>query len=180
MSTLATLTQQIEALCNEIDEVGGEIPADLLERFADIKASHEQKCGAYVAVISALHHNSAYYHNRAEILKRRANTCDRVEKAIKNRLVYQLTNEPNVPYVSKDGDKITLRDSPESLDLKILTRTRSFSNVLDSWYPKIIQPEFIDVVTLNCINTDKVKKFLQAGGKLDWAELKRDKHIRIT
>jgi len=179
MTTLATLTQQLEALCDEIDEVGGEIPGDLLERFADIKASHEQKCGAYIAVINTLQKNSAYYSMRAELLKRRAKTCENVEKAIKNRLVYQLTNEPNISYVSKDGDKISLRDSPESLELKIKLSSRNVSRVIEFEHDEI-PPEFCDLVVLKTVNTDKVKQYLKSGKKLDWAELKRDKHIRIT
>lgn len=179
MTTLATLTQQLESLCDEIDEVGGEIPQDLLDRFADIKASHEQKCGAYVAVINTLQKNAAYYSMRAELLKRRAKTCENVEKAIKDRLVYQLTNEPNISYVSKDGDKISLRDSPESLELKVKLSNRSVSRVLEFELEEI-PVEFYDLVVLKTLNTEKVKKHLQTGNKLDWAELKKNKHIRIT
>lgn len=179
MSTLATLTQQLETLCDEIDAVDGKIPEDILERFTSLQATHQEKCAAYVAVIGSLQHNAAYYSMRAELLKRRAKTCERVEKAIKDRLVWQLTNQPNIPYVSRDGDKITLRDSPESLELKIKTSSRSISRVLDSEFDAI-PAEFIDVVVLKTLNTEKVKKHLQDGNKLDWAELKQDKHIRIT
>lgn len=178
MPTLATLTQQLEALCDEIDSVDGAIPEDILERFTSLQATHQEKCAAYVAVIGSLQHNAAYYSARSELLKRRAKTCERVEKAIKDKLVWQLTNNPNIPYVSPDGDKIRLANSPESLELKVKTSSRSISRVID--YFDDIPLEFIDVVTLRTLNTDKVKQYLKDGNKLDWAELKTNKHIRIT
>lgn len=180
MTTLATLTQQFEALCDKIDSNDGLVPEDLLELFTDLQASHQEKCSAYVALLKVSQMNAAYYSARAEQLKQRAKMCETVEKSLKERLKYNLEQSPDLPWKTADGDRISLRDSPESLNLKILTSTRSFSKVIEPICLDQVPLEFIDVVTIKCLNTEKVKKHLQAGNELDWAELKRDKHVRVT
>lgn len=184
MSTLATLTSTIENLCAEIDDVmDGVIPEDLLERFADAQLAHAEKVSAYVGAVKALQYNAAYYSDRAELLKRRAKTCERVEKAIKDRLTYQIQMHPDMPWRNKEGDKIALRKSPESLVCDIKTYSRSFSNVIDSvvelGYSDML--EFVDVVQVATLNKDKVKNYLKAGNSLPWARLENNHvHIRIT
>lgn len=179
MTTLAVLTNQLEQLCDEIDAAQDAIPEDLLDRFADAKAAVEVKCSAYIGALRALQHNAAFYSERAELLKRRAKTCERVEKAIKDRLLWQLSTYPDVPYKSAEGDRIALRDNPESLELKILTSTRQFNKVIESIDADKVPPEFTDLVTVRCLNTDKLKAALKNGLKLEWAELKRGRHVRI-
>lgn len=181
MSTLATLTQRFEALCDEIDANGGLVPEGLLERFTDLQASHQEKCSAYVALLKVSQMNAAYYSARSEQLKQRARTCELAEKSLKERLKYNLEQSPDLPWKTAEGDRISLRDNPESLELKILTTTRSFSKVIEPLRSSDVVPvEFIDMVSIKCLNTEKVKQYLKDGGKLDWAELKRGKHVRIT
>lgn len=179
MTTLAVLTNQLEQICDEIDLSQDVIPEDLLDRFADAKAAVEVKCSAYIGALRTLQHNAAFYSERAELLKRRAKTCERVEKAIKDRLLWQLTTYPDIPYKSAEGDRITVRDNPESLDLKILTSSRQFNKVIESIDADKVPPEFVDLVTVRCLNTDRLKAALKDGLKLDWAELRRGKHVRI-
>lgn len=179
MSTLAVLTNQLEQLCDEIDAAQDVIPEDLLDRFADAKAAVEVKCSAYIGALRTLQHNAAFYSERADLLKRRAKTCERIEKAIKDRLLWQLSTFPDVPYKSVEGDRIALRDNPESLELKILTSSRSFNKVIDAVDADKVPAEFLDLVTVTCLNTDKLKAALKEGLKLDWAALRRGKHVRI-
>lgn len=184
MTTLATLTQAIENLCYEIEDVGdGAIPDDLLERFTSAQMAHADKVSAYVGAVKSLQYNAAYYSDRAELLKRRAKTCERIEKEIKERLVYQIQTHPDLPFKSAEGDKIALRKSHESLVCDIKTYSRSFSNVLDNIvelsYDDVLQ--FTDVVQVLCLNKEKVKEHLKSGYELKWARLKDDNvHVRFT
>jgi Siphovirus Gp157 len=182
MPTLATLTQQLEALCDEVDDCMDELPAELLERFASAKLSHAQKCDAYVAAIKGLQHNAAYYSARAEQLSKRAKTCERIERAIKDRLVYTINANPNLVFKSTDGDKLAVRNNPESLSLSVPLRSRSFSNVIENVvemnYPDI--PEYLDIAQVPILNTAKVKAFLQSGGELSFAKLETKQHLRVT
>lgn len=183
MSTLATLTQTIENLCHEIDDVmDGQIPDDLLERFTNAQMAHADKVSAYVGAVKSLQFSQAYYSDRAELLKRRAKTCERIEKSIKDRLVYQIQTHPDLPWRNKEGDKIALRKSPESLVCDIPTFSRTFSNIIDgvvdlSHYELM---QFVDVLQVTVLNKEKVKQELKAGRQLSWARLKDDQvHIRI-
>lgn len=184
MTTLATLTQSIENLCYEIEDVGdGAIPDDLLERFTSAQMAHADKVSAYVGAVKSLQYNAAYYSDRAELLKRRAKTCERIEKAIKDRLMYQIQANPNLSFKSAEGDKIALRKSPESLVCDIPTASRTFSNVIDSIvdldHEDVLR--FVDVLQVTVLNKEKVKQVLKDGRELSWARLKDDNlHVRFT
>jgi len=180
-TTLALLTSNLEALCDEVDE-SDSLPSDLLERFAGAQLQHAQKCDAYVAVIRGLQHNAAYYSTRAEQLSRRAKTCERVEKAIKERLLFLINENPGISFKSTDGDKIAARDNQEALKHYIPVRNRSYSNIIDNVHSMSVNDilQFVDVVTFHCLNAAKVKEHLQSGKDLSWARLTKSQHLRIT
>lgn len=196
MSTLATLSQQfatlkgqLESLWDDLEESSGEIPEDILERLLSARfskesaeLSHAQKCDAYVGIIKNLQHDAAYYSSRAELLNRRAKTCERIEKAIKDRLIYTINQNPNLVFKGTDGDKLTVWQNQESLKLTVPLSKRSYSNVVDSVvelsYKEML--EFIDVVQVATLNTTKVKEHLKAGNKLSFATLERGEHLRLT
>jgi hypothetical protein len=180
-TSLSALTSKLESLCDEVDE-SDTIPEDLIERFAGAQLQHAQKCDAYVAVIRGLQHNAAYYSVRAEQLSRRAKTCERVEKAIKERLLFLINENPGITFKSTDGDKIAARDNQEALKHDVPVRSRSYSNIIDNVHSMSVNDilQFVDVVTFHCLNTAKVKEHLQKGKELSWAKLVKSKHLRIT
>jgi flagellar motility protein MotE (MotC chaperone) len=179
-TSLSVLTSQLESLCDEVDE-SDSLPSDLLERFAGAQLQHAQKCDAYVAVIRGLQHNAAYYSVRAEQLSRRAKTCERVEKAIKERLLFLINENPGITFKSTDGDKIAARDNQEALKHDVPVRNRSYSNIIEdgNFFLEDEKLQFVDVVSFNCLNTAKVKEHLQSGKTLSWARLTRSQHLRI-
>lgn len=178
MNTLATLTASLEALCDELD-TDAEIPQDLLDRFVDARLAHEQKVGAYVSVIGALRKNQAFFSERAELLKRRAKTYERMEKAIIERLVFQMKAHPNLPWVSDENDKLKLRANPESLQINVPLDKRTVAHILSS--VDGIDPQFITVCSFHCLNTDAVKSYLKSGKTLGWAALvSKGEHLRIS
>lgn len=180
-TSLSALTSKLEQLCDEVDD-SDEIPKDLIERFADAQLSHAQKCDAYVAVINGLKHNGAYYSERSKQLARRAKTCERVEKAVKDRLLFLINANPGISFLGTDGDKIAVRDNPESLQHDIPTHNRSYSNIIDSIaelsYDEVL--EYVDVVTFNCLNTEKLKSDLKTGKEISFARLTRGQSLRIS
>jgi flagellar motility protein MotE (MotC chaperone) len=183
MSTsLAILTSKLEQLCDEVDD-SDVIPSDLIERFASAQMEHAQKCDAYVAVIKGIQHNAAYYSMRAEQLNKRAKTCERIEKAIKERLLYMIQENPGITFKSTDGDKLAARDNQEALKHDIPVRSRSYSNIIEGSETFLASQDllqFVDVVEFSCLNTAKVKEYLQAGKTLSWARLTRSQHLRLT
>lgn len=176
MSTLAVLTSQLEDLCDEVG-LSSEIPLDLIERFADAKMAHAEKVGAYVHVIETLKKNAEFYETRAKVLMHRAKVSERLEKEIKERLKYQVENNPNLPWKSDEGDKIGVRKNPESLKLDVQVSHRHVNNVLSEH--EAIPVEFITINTFYSLNTDAVRQFLKNGGTLSWARLEQGTHLRI-
>jgi hypothetical protein len=177
VTTLATITASLEALSDLLD-TDDEIPEDLLDRFVEAKLAHEQKVGAYVSVIGTLRRNQAFYHERAELLKRRAKSYERLERAILDRLSFQMTNHPNLSWKSTEGDRLKLHANPETLDVKVPLDKKTVSHILTD--TSIVDPKFITVSTFHCLNTEEIKTHLKAGNKVAWAELKsKGKHVRI-
>lgn len=178
MTSLATLTYKLENLCERIDN-GDDIPEDLLAEFASAQMEHEQKVSAYVSVIDVMKRNAAYYSARAEILNRRAKTCERVEKAIKDRLVYQIDSNPDLPWKSLEGDKLRAQKNNESLTIDVPLDKRYISNVLTDISD--VELEFVTVSKFYCVNTEAVKNYLKTGKTLNWARLEsKGKHLRIS
>jgi len=177
VTTLATITASLEALSDLLD-TDDEIPEDLLDRFVEAKLAHEQKVGAYVSVIGTLRRNQAFFSERSELLKRRAKTYERMEKAIIERLVFQMKEHPSLPWASDENDKLKLRPNPESLQVDLSLDKRTVAHILQE--PRGVDPQFITVSMFNCLNTDAVKSYLKTGKTLSWARLaSKGEHLRI-
>jgi len=178
MTSLAILTHRLEELCEKLDQ-GELMPLDVLEQFADAKLDHQAKLSSYIAVLDIMRKNAAYYSERAELLARRDKTCVMVEKALKERLVYNIENHPDLPWKTNEGDKLRAQDNPESLSTDLTLDKKSLSNIVVD--PSAVDAKYLDVVNLFCLNTDAVKKDLKSGVKLSWARLeKKGKHLRIS
>lgn len=177
MTSLATITQVLDQICDEIDAVSGEFPQDLLERFTTAQMAHAEKVGAYVAVIETLKKNASYYEERAKLLARRARTAVKLEAAIKERLMFQIEHFPDLPWRSSEGDKIGVRNNPEGLKVDVPMDHRHINNIIPM--ETMIPVEFVTVATLYTLNTEAVRQFLKMGGTLSWARLERGKHVRI-
>lgn len=176
MTTLAVLTSTLEDLCDEIENQE-EIPQQLLERFVDASLQHSKKVGAYIGALQSLKKNAAYYSERAEIMTRRAKTCERLEAAIKDRLMAHIKTSPDLPWKSEEGDKLALRDNPEKLVVDVKLDRRHLNNLL--WDHTKIPTEFLIVSTFYTLNTEAVKLTLKAGTSLEWARLERGQHLRV-
>ena len=177
MTTLSTLTASLELLCDQLD-TDDEIPQDLLDRFVDAKLEHSKKVGAYISVIETLKHTEEFYKKKAEYFQKRAKSYERLEKGIKERLLYAVKTHPSLPWNSDDGRRLSLRDNPESLKLNFALDKRSLSNILTTIDD--IPFEFVDVSSFHQLNVERVKAYLKAGNTLSWATLDRGKHLRIT
>lgn len=180
MSTLATLTHKLEELCERLEN-GEELGDDLLQEFADAKLERAQKLSAYSSVIEVIKRNAAFYSERAEQLNRRAKTCERLEKAIKERLCFQIVQNQDLPWVSSEGDKFKAQKNQESLKVFKNLEKRSYSNILASNDElKDIDMSFLNVVQLVTLNTDAVKQHLKSGKELPWAKLDSSGfHLRV-
>lgn len=176
-TTLATLTQALEAVCDEIDGNETELTDDILDRFVDARLAHEAKVASYVHVIDTLKHTSNFYKEKAETYDRRARTYSRLRKNIEDRLLHLVKTHPDLPWKAATGEKIRVQNNPESLKLNFSVTTRSVSNILGTIDG--IPAEFIDVMTMHVLNAAAVKAFLKAGNKLSWATLERGKSLRV-
>lgn len=167
MTTLNDINQQFELLCELVDKQEGVLPNDLLERFAETSLEHTKKIDAYLAVLDRCRIDSAYYSERSETLLRRAKTCEKVEKAIKERLKDMIIAHPDLPWKSSDGDKLRVQDSPEALVIE--QETDFLISMVPTKYVKIISK----------LDREKVKEDLKNGVILEWARLERGTHLRI-
>jgi hypothetical protein len=180
MSSLATLTYKLEHLCERLEN-GETLDDDFLQEFADAKLERAQKLSAYNGAIEVMRRNAAFYSERAEQLNRRAKTCERLEKAIKERLCYQILQNPDLPWVSSEGDKFKAQKNQESLKVMKNLEKRSFSNIFASQEDySDVDMGFLNIVQLVTLNTDAVKQHLKSGKELPWAKLDSSgSHLRI-
>jgi hypothetical protein len=178
MATGLEISSKIELLLRLREESGdSNIDYDAMLEVAE--KSFSEKLTAYTYALNNMHMASALLSDRAQNLKAKSKALDNEEKRLKDHIKYILENSPNVVAISSEKDKFTLCESPESLELKIKTSSRSISKVLD-YDSSYVPTEFIDIVTLRTLNTEKVRQYLKDGNELDWAELKTSKHVRIT
>jgi hypothetical protein len=177
MTTLATLTTQLEAICDQIED-SDTLPDDLLERFADARLSHMSKIDNYVSLLSTIKSNAEYYETRAKQLQRRAKTCARIEAAVKERLLIQVMTHPNLPWASSEGDKLRAQKSPEALEIDLPNKSRTFSHVVDS-LPDDFNPRYADHVTCTVLNTERIRTELAGGIDIPWARLVKRSHLRV-
>jgi hypothetical protein len=177
LATLAEITNKLDALCTSVDE-SDVIPDNLLEVFADTKLAHAQKLDAYLAVISQLENMSSYYSSRAEKLKQRSKSADKILAKMKERMLFHIEQFPDLPWRSTDGDKFTRCKAQDSLVIDMPHYKTTFNYLVNETFG--IEPQFLDVVSLTTINSTRVKKFLQEGGHLEWARLTSNHYLRIT
>lgn len=177
MTTLSNIVNELERICAEIDESDA-LPKDLLERFASTQLEQKDKLSAYVAVIDQAQAASAYFQERANKLTKRAKTAERVAAAIKERLLFVMQQHPDLPWKSSDGDKFIACNSAPSLEIDLNYYKTSYNYIVNELFE--IPEQFLDIVQLTCINSQKVKKYLIEGNKLSWARLKHSKYLRIT
>lgn len=177
MTTLSNIVNELDRICTEIDESDA-LPNDLLERFASTQLEQKDKLSAYVAVIDQAQAASAYFQERANKLTKRAKTAERVASAVKERLLFVMQQHPELPWQSSDGDKFTACNSQPSLEIDLNYYKTSYNYILNDLFG--IPEQFIDIVQLTCLNSQKVKKHLLDGNKLSWARLQHSKYLRIT
>lgn len=182
MASGLEISNQIEKLLRLREESGIEnvdfIDYDSMLEIAE--KSFSEKLTAYTYALKNMRMASALLSERAETLRDKARTLDKEERNLKEYIKNILENSPNVVAISSEKDRFTLCDNQESLHVNMALSSRSISKVIDWNDNGTIPPEFIDIVSLRCLNTDKVKQYLKDGGKLEWAELKRGKHVRIS
>jgi hypothetical protein len=177
MNTLAELTSKLEEICRIVEE-SDTLPDNLLEIFADAKLAHTAKLDNYIGYIKQLENMSAFYSSRAEKLKSRAKTADRILERLKERLTYSIGQAPDLPWKSTEGDRFTLCNGQDSLQLDVSFYKTSYNYCLHDVGG--IDPQFIDIVMLYCLNANKIKKHLKEGNTLPWARLEKKPYLRIT
>lgn len=179
MNTLFRISKDFEDLASLI-ESSDELNAAIASKFEKIRdKEHPEIVQYYIDFIDGMRANSAFYSLKAEMAKQKAKHAEIMEKKFTERMKLCIEQNPNLPWKGISGNKVSLRNNPQSLELKgFTTFTRSFTNVID-FTDVEIDPKFIDIVNLNCLNTDRVKNHLKNVGELPWAHLKTDKHIRI-
>lgn len=187
---LFEISKQFEDFCEAIDALEGGMESfvseqneNLLDLFVDTKLEHARKVSSYLVVMDTLKLQAANLSERAELLKRRAKTTEKLLSAIKERLVMAIESYPDLPWKSEDGDKLRIQTNPKKLELKVTTDKRSYSNIVSSLDTSPYEQDLIPYLTENkffTIDTDRVKKDLMAGKKLSFAELSESgKHLRI-
>lgn len=107
--------------------------------------------------------------------------CERLEKAIKERLCYQILQNQDLPWVSSEGDKFKAQKNQDKLKVQYFLHNRSFSNIVS--YDKDlydIDMSFLNIIQIVTLNTDAVKEYLKSGKELSWAKLESSGfHLRV-
>lgn len=177
MKSLLEETQDLESVCEEIELNGGKITDELLAKFDNANLAHSQKVDKCCGLLRTLTHNSAFYSERSETLKRRSETIDNLFVALKERWKEVVKAHPDLPWKGTEGDKLRVQKNQPKLIVDMGLDKRSFSNVM---YGEEIDKyrNFIDVLTLYLLNKEKVKAYLDAGNQLDWARMDQGDHLR--
>lgn len=178
MATLYDLSKEFEDLASNL-ESSEDLSLAIIEKFKDLEIQHSDKVQGYIDLIEAVRANAAFYSLKSERLKQKSKAAEKIEKLLLERMKFCIEQNPNLPWKATNGDKVSLRNSPQRLELKgFTTFNRSVSNVIE--FSEVeIDPKFIDIINLNCLNTDRVKDHLKNIGELSWAHLKTDQHVRI-
>lgn len=170
MSTLTDLTIKIAKLCDDVEN-GGKLPDDLLAVFTDAKLEHAEKLTHYAYVFNGLRSDNSNYCQRSETLLRRAETCEDIEKKMKEQIKRNIIIYPDLPWKSTEGDKFRVQESTEAL---ILSETAKSKN------PEFEVPaEYLIAINEFKLDKEKIKEDLKKGIELGWAKLTRGTHLRI-
>lgn len=102
------------------------------------------------------------------------------EAESKTKLV--MTQEPSQPYEDTLGNKLkVVKNSQTQLVLAVdLRDKKSVSNIIDDASLELlgIDDKYVKIVTYQTLDTERVKRDLEKGEKLEWASLFRGDHVR--
>jgi hypothetical protein len=151
-----------------------------LDSFAEAKADHQLKCQNYVNLIDVIKKESAYLSERAELLKQKSKTLDKVLDRVKERLVMMIDFFPDLPWRTKEGDKLRVQANPERLVTTYKLDQKTFRNVMVSIDDIEEATEFLVHHSFFTLDTERLKKALKEGRKFTFASLEQGgKHLRI-
>lgn len=106
----------------------------------------------------------------------------RVQERIESYTKLIMTQEPDQPYEDTFGNKLKIvKNSQSQLVLAVdLRDKKSVSNIIDDASLELlgIDDKYVKIVTYQTLDTERVKRDLEKGEKLEWASLFRGEHVR--
>lgn len=110
--------------------------------------------------------------------KTRVEQLKHVEKRVKDKTIDVMQAQQTVQYNGEIG-KLCLQANPPALELKIPVGSKSFNNILDGKYIADIPNEYLKTISFVQLDTAALKRDLDEGVEVPFAELKRGTHLRI-
>ncbi len=182
MTSLAKYATEVELVCQEIDNCEGEIPAELIARFAAAQGDLVGKVDRFIGFLDAVKSRITLLKEHRERATRAIKAAENFERGLKEYVKGTMQAMPGLPYKGEAGG-FRLQRNPPSLKIDFPREDKSIHQAVD---PAMLRLEptlddYIKHVTVYVIDTEKLKAALEAGEKIPWARIEKDNyHVRTT
>lgn len=175
--TLFDIGADLQAFDDLLNETDGEITSGEAEIaldafFAELKTAQAEKLDGYGNLIRREESLAAAAKATAEQFLAKAKALENRAKSLKNRLLYFLNFTGQKKATSACGWQFTVCATGGATPLKMDEGITADNALVDA--------RFVRTVTTKTIDTDAVRKALEAGEQIPWARLgERGVHLRV-
>jgi hypothetical protein len=177
---LSAYIAEMEALANEIDDVTGEIPKELLEKLWAAHNNVKTKTDEWINYLDVQVGFEAIYAEKKKRLDTQIKRIHHLQNSLKSYLKYILQSNPEMVLKGDEG-RICLQKNPPALDISFERKDKVFYKAIDQSFAAFepsLSP-YLKQVSCFVVDTERVKEDLAAGKPLNWAKITQDFHVRI-
>lgn len=175
--SLASMMSALQILEREIDE-SAEISHEQCEAHFNQIQAVDEKVDRLLAYIDIAKMNAAMYAQRAEEISEVAKSWEKKQKSLEKYALFLAGHFPDIEWRGTDRT-FSKKLNPPSLVVPFKKSVSISSAIPEECVPHVPE-EYLELVHVFKLKTDKVKEALKAGATFDWASLERSEKLDVS